>query len=193
MVTARMFSGTSRSIVTPPAPLSFSTNFDGTESPLSEGGVWTTGSPYQPACQKGSGVCWGNQTGDEKFIPVYNDSQAFLSGFPHNHGCELTISLTATPVGDLEVELLLGAKFGPVRHVGTNPGDAKYNDTDFDGIEINLLQGKYGILGYVARFLDGTDTVDEFSSAFQSHGVHDGDKLRAQLILNDTTQTGVVT
>lgn len=172
---------------------SFSTIFSLTENPISEGGVWTTGSPYQPVVRSSNGVAYGTQTGDERFIPIYNDSQAFLSGFAHNHRVEVTLSLTGTPVGDLEVECLLGAKFGPVRHVGTNPGDTFNNDTDFDGIEINVTQGKFGTLGFVARFLDGTGIFDDFSSAFAAHGVHDGDKLCAQLVLNDGAGTGVVT
>jgi len=185
-----MFSGTSRSIVTPPAPLSFSTNFDGTESPLSEGGVWTTGSPYQPICQKGSGVCWGNQTGDEKFVPTYNDSQAWLSGFKKNHACELTIQKLSDPVGDLEVELLLGARQVPLRR--SSLGQSFNNDTDFDGIEINLGIGKYGILGFVSRYLEPNGNYDNIGAAFTSFGVQDGDKLRAQLTLDDGALTGNV-
>lgn len=168
-----------------------------TENPLSEGGRWTTGSAYNPACQIGSGLCWGGQTGDERFEPRYNDSMACLTGFGNNHRVEITISLTGTPAGDLEVECWLGAKYGPVRNVGTNPGDAWNNPTDVDGIEVNLTYGKWGILGYVGRFLDGnynqaTDTPDDFSAAAASHGVHDGDKLCAQLTLDHSAQTGTV-
>ncbi len=175
------------------APRSYATTFPLTENPISEGGMWTTGSAYQPTIQTGSGLAWGNQTGDEKFTPIYNDAQAFLSGFSRNHRVEVTLSLTATPNGDLEVECLLGAKFGAVRNVGTNPGEAFNNPTDFDGIEINITQGKYGTLGFVARFLDGTGNVDDFSSALAAHGIHDGDKLCAQLQVNDGAGTGVVT
>ncbi len=180
----------------------YATTFSGgTENPLSEGSKWTTGSTTQPAMQVASGgVAYGTQTGDEHFTPIYNDSQAFLSGFSKNHRAEVTISLLGTPNGDLEVECLLGAKFGSLRTVGTSFGQTYNNTTDFDGIEINLTNaGNFspGIQGYVSRYLDGTipgsNAVDDFSTAFRAHGIHDGDKLCAQLWLNDGAQTGVVT
>lgn len=175
---------------------SYFTTFSGTENPLSEGGIWTTGSVTNPPMRCSNGVAYGTQTGDEKFVPTYNDSQAFLSGFARNHRAEVTISLTGTPVGDLEVECVLGARYGAMRNPGSGPNDSASTlntSTTFDGIEVNLTFGKYGVLGFVARFLDPALTSDDFSSAAQAHGVHDGDKLCAQLVLNHGAGTGVVT
>lgn len=173
----------------------YTTFASGTENPLSESSNWVTGSSFSPIIQKANGIAWGNQTGDEKFVPNFNDSHAFLQGFPPSHRVEVMLNLTralVTADGDLEVECMLGCKFGAVRNVGTNPGDAFNNQTDFDGIECNLTQGKYGTLGFVSRFLDGTGVTDDFTSAYQAHGVHDGDKLCAELRVDFASSTGIV-
>jgi len=89
---------------------SYTTNFAGTENPLSEAGVWTTGGVTgldwtDP--QKSGGMAYGTQI--PHTAPPYNDSVACLSGFPPNHYAQATLSNTGAS-GDIEVELFLRFK-----------------------------------------------------------------------------------
>jgi hypothetical protein len=170
----------------PASSVTYTTNFDGAaENPISEGGRWTTGIDiYQPAVQKSGGLAFGTQTGSEvlESPPRYNDSQAILSGFPPNHRAELTIHIGGFPRGDLEVEVLLGGSYGPLRN--------DFGPTHFNGVEINLTYGQFGVLCYSAQYLG--HFADDFSAACAAHGVLDGDKLVGELRLNDVNRTGVV-
>lgn len=63
-------------------PQTYSTNFDGEETTLSEGGHWANhGLDWTPV-RKGGGVAYGTQRGTETGKKRYNDSYAALSGFP---------------------------------------------------------------------------------------------------------------
>ncbi len=63
-------------------PKAFSTQFEGTESPLSEGGVWSNNGLDWTKIRKKDGVAFGTQTGTNTGIYRYDDSYAHLSGFP---------------------------------------------------------------------------------------------------------------
>ena len=83
----------------------YSTEFPGTENPLSEGGVWTTGIfSGRTAAQSASGHAYGTMVGFDGVN--YLDSAACLSGFPANHSVEATLYNNSAPSG-LETELLL--------------------------------------------------------------------------------------
>src|SRR5438045_2733103 len=56
---------------------SYSTNFDGAENPLSEGGAWLHTSVDWTVVAKDNGIAHGTLTGNGG----YNDSFALLSGF----------------------------------------------------------------------------------------------------------------
>lgn len=179
-----------------PALASYSTNFTGTaENPISEGAAWTTGTdPLSSVVQRSGGLAFGTQTGAEgaEATPRFNDSQAFLSGFPSNHRGEMTIHKSGTPVGDLEIEIILGFSVGSLH-------TAHFGPTHSDGIEVNLTQGQFGILCFVARWLEVE--IGDFSAAAVAHGVNDGDIFAAQLVLGagvgtvtvSLTRTGVET
>jgi hypothetical protein len=85
----------------------YSTEFDGTENPLSEGGVWTNGGDV--------GLDWQNQEKDgglafgTGFSAGYDDCIAHLSGFAADHYAEATVHAVDgyTPPSSHEVELLL--------------------------------------------------------------------------------------
>src|SRR5262245_25036362 len=53
---------------------SYSTNFDLTEDPISEGGVWSRIDTLSTAFQSGNGRAWGKQSGSNG----YDDSQATI-------------------------------------------------------------------------------------------------------------------
>lgn len=164
---------------------SYSTNFPNTQAKLAS--PWTTGvDPFQAAVQSTPGRAFGTQSGTEwqQVPPLFNDSQAFLQAFPSDHRSEVTIHRAGTPVGDLEVECLLGMSIGALRH-------PHFGDTHTDGIEVNLTLGEFGILCFVARYLEVE--IADFSAAAQALGVNNGDILSAQLILNTGASTGTVT
>jgi hypothetical protein len=85
----------------------YSTNFDGTEKPISEGGVWTNGGQIGLDWQnveKDQGIAFGSG-----FSDGYNDCLAHLSGFAPNHYAEATLHVASgyTPPSSHEIELLL--------------------------------------------------------------------------------------
>lgn len=87
------------------ASKTYSTNFDGTEIPLSEGGAWShTGVDWTPVVKE-NGVAHGTQTGTGGF----DDSYAILSGFPPNQSITGKVELASSIDGSCshEVELML--------------------------------------------------------------------------------------
>ena len=60
----------------------YSTRFEGSENPLSEGGRWLNRSLDWTKIRKSGGMACGTQTGTNSGIYRYDDSFAHLSGFP---------------------------------------------------------------------------------------------------------------
>jgi hypothetical protein len=63
----------------------YTTPFNGTENPLSEGGRWSNRGMAWTCIRKAGGIACGTQTGAETGIYQYRDSYAVLSGFPPDH------------------------------------------------------------------------------------------------------------
>jgi hypothetical protein len=159
------------------------TTFPNTENPISEGGRWTTGNDAnQSAIQTSGGVASGTQVGNEA-PPNYNDSEAYLSGFPPNQRITGVVHRSGTPTGFLEVELLLRWSVGPsLRGVG-------FGDTHSDGYEINFGCDGQGFTDYfnVARFkgpdaalyVSSDNPADTWSTLIP---IQDGDILMAQIV-----------
>jgi chitodextrinase len=80
----------------------YSTNFDLTESPISEGGKWTNIGLDWTAVVTSGGIAYGTHR-----ATGYNDSYAALSGFAADHSVEGTIFITGSFSYNQEVELLL--------------------------------------------------------------------------------------
>lgn len=89
----------------------YTTNFDGTENPLSEGGVWVNNGLDWCFVQKKGGIAFGTQTG----TGGYDDSYALLTGFPPDQ--TITAVVHRVPRMDIscprEVELLLRWRDAP--------------------------------------------------------------------------------
>jgi hypothetical protein len=81
----------------------FTTNFDGTENPLSENGAWSHVGLDWKLVQKRNGIAYGTQTGSGG----YDDSYAHLTGFPADQSVSAVIQRTPGSSGNHEVELLL--------------------------------------------------------------------------------------
>lgn len=95
---------------------SYTTNFDLTENPISEGGRWAqqggvTGLDWSNVRTSG-GIAYATQTG----FDGYNDSIALLSGFGANQRISAVVSFTgsiSSNTGSHEVELILRGSYGP--------------------------------------------------------------------------------
>jgi len=145
---------------------SYSTSFDGTESPISEGGHWTHQASPWAIVATGAGVAYGTQPGDG----AYTDSYAIVSGaFGPNQSVSVVIHRDASlaPGGTREVEILLRASDGPtsIRTYECNLAwDGGY-------AEIVRWNGALGDYTYVAPQGSGGPGA-----------VHDGDVFRAEIV-----------
>jgi hypothetical protein len=117
--------------------LSYSTNFPLAESPISESGAWHHTDPYQTVVTTLGGFATGTQTGSGG----YDDSTAFLSGFPADQRITAVIRKGTVTGSYKEVELLLRWSEGATR-------STSYGDTNSYGYEINLAyDGSYWNIG----------------------------------------------
>jgi hypothetical protein len=89
----------------PNAAVTYSTTFDLTENPISEGGRWlNNGGPDWTKVRTENGLAFGTN-GPQN---TYNDSYAYLSGFGPNQQVEAVVHVDSALLGDPhEVELLL--------------------------------------------------------------------------------------
>lgn len=84
-------------------PKIYTTDFEGKENPLSEGGRWQQNGLYWKKVRKVNGLAYGTQTGSGGF----DDSYAYLSGFPPDHSGSGAVHVTPGHPGNHEVEILL--------------------------------------------------------------------------------------
>lgn len=124
-------------------PLSYHTDFNGTEKPLSEKKRWRNRGGSWTMPQKINGVAFGTQTGDNG----YDDSYALYYppngvGTPDSLAVSARVYMPALPVGTHEVELLL--------HMTDKAGVAQ-------GYEVNLSYGgEVGIIRWNGAIGDFT-------------------------------------
>ena len=150
-----------------PRPRGFSTEFDGSENPISESGAWSNGGVDWTYVQKSGGLAFGTQSGNGG----YDDSWAVLSGFSPDHTSSGVVRIDpAIDTGCThEVELLL-------RWSGA-PGVAKGYECNlsFDGsyLEIVRWNGPPGDFTYLA------------SGAYP--GLRSGDVFKASAVGNVIT------
>src|SRR5262249_22464489 len=154
----------------PPAPdagtsvVTFSTTFDGTESPISESGAWTHVGQDWTLVDTGGGIAYGTQTG----TGGYNDSYAHLSGFPPDHTASAVVFRSSSldgVCGTHEVEVLL--RWSDAAH-------------DAHGYECNLaFDGSY------AQIVRWNGPFGDFTYLGQGSvpgGVKTGDVLSAKIV-----------
>ena len=129
-----------------PTPVQqYSTNFPGTEDPLSEGGAWSNNGLDWTVVQTANGVAQGTQTG----TVGYDDSYARLSGFTSYQSASAVIHLNSGIDSSCthEVEILLRCTDAPhsVKCYECN--------LSFDGTycEIVRWNGAVGDFTYLAR------------------------------------------
>jgi hypothetical protein len=150
------------------AGLRYSTDFDAAEAPLSEDGAWHhEGTPWT-AVESAEGVAFGTQpvASDRVANEDYNDSYAYLSGFPPDQQASATIHLgTVDPSCTHEVELLL--------RWADSPDSAR-------GYECNLSYN--GSYVHIVRWDGPLGEFTFLSSGNVPSGIRDGDTFSASAV-----------
>ena len=154
-----------------PAGTTYTTNFTGTENPLSEGGVWTQGGStglQWTNVRKANGRAYGTQTAHA--APPYDDSLAHLSGFPANQSAQGVI-FESNASGSIEVELLLRFQI--------TANNAR-------GYEVDLVRGGGNI--HVVRWNGPVNNYTDLSGAVTNNvSFNDGDVWYAEMVGNVIT------
>jgi hypothetical protein len=166
-------------------PYSYSTAFTASSSPIFDG-AWLSGNdPLQSEVDTSGGLAVGTQTGNEAAGGNFNDSEAYISGFPPNHAAQATIHLVAgiNPAAFQEVEILLRWSVGSLRT------GLAFGDTHSQGYECNLaFDASYVQIGRFkeapALYDSHTDPVPPGGVAITTLGVQDGDVMKAQIVGN---------
>jgi hypothetical protein len=142
----------------------YSTTFDLTENPLSEGGAWGQAGSSWTVVQSGSGIAYGTQVSNAE---PFDDSYSFVGGsWPADQEAELTI-FKGTPTGNQEVECWLrGTTNGTTSTTGY---EINYHHAG-SYCEIVKWNGALGSFVYLAQLTVG------LSAAVT------GDKLKAVIV-----------
>lgn len=150
--------------------ISYTTNFDFTESPISDGGKWTHKGQDWSLVATSGGTAYGTQALSPRTgAAVYNDSYAYLGGFPPDQSVTATIHLISGIDGSTthEVEILL--RWADSAH-------------DARGYECNLAyNGRYA---EIVRWNGplGNYTYVTAQGSGGPGAVHDGDVFSAQIV-----------
>jgi hypothetical protein len=153
----------------------YTTNFSGTENPLTEGGKWSNNGLDWTNIRKGNGKAYSTQSGIETGKLKYNDSFAHLSGFPPDQEAwgEVRIS-NPTSKCFQELEILL--RFTSTPHSATGyECFARCTDDSSSYVEIVRWDGPVGKFTYLAR-LHG-----------KGYGLKNGDTIKASIVGNVIT------
>ncbi len=150
----------------------YSTNFAGTENPLSERGRWSNDGLDWTNIRKANGLAYSTQSGTETGKFAYNDSYALLSGFPPDQEAwgEAHIGKPDSRCNQ-EVEILLRFTSSPHRTTGYECL-ARCTDDSSSYLEIVRWDGPVGKFTYLAR-KNGKD-----------YGLKNGDTLKASIVGN---------
>jgi len=148
------------------AAISYSTSFDLTETPISEGGAWTSANVASTRVATANGVAFGTQTGTGNF----DDSYARLSGFPPDQSVSAVVRLnpSISPNTTHEVEILLRISDGAHQLTGYECNFA------FDGRYCQIVRLDSVGFSYLAGPNNGQGSVPG--------GIHDGDVVSAQIV-----------
>jgi hypothetical protein len=141
----------------------YSTNFDGTEKPISENGAWVHLGLDWAYVDTGNGLAYGTQTG----TGGYNDSYAHLSGFPPDQSGSGVIHKDAALDGSTTHEVEIHLHWSDAAH-------------DAHGYECNLaFDGSYA---QIVRWNGALGDFTYLSSGSVPGGVHEGDVLSASIV-----------
>jgi hypothetical protein len=164
----------SASITVTSAGISYSTNFDRTEAPISENGMWTHAGLDWTLVNTAGGFAFGTQSGSTG-NGGYDDSYAYLSGFPPNQSVSTVIHLEGgISAVSAEAEILL--RWADSSHFAR-------------GYECNLSHN-----GSYAEIVRWNGPIGRQNSDFTyvarggvPSGVRDGDVFSAKIVGNTIT------
>ena len=146
----------------------YTTDFDLTESPLSENGAWHHDGLDWTRVDSASGLAFGTQgLGVSRSGPAgYDDSYAYLSGFPPDQHATAVVHLgTIDGSCTHEVEILL--RWADSAHVAR-------------GYECNVaFDGSYA---QIVRWNGAVGDFTYLNSGNVPGGIHDGDTVSASII-----------
>ncbi len=151
--------------------VSYSTDFNLTESPISEGNAWKNVGLDWTFVATAGGYAFGTQTGNGG----YNDSYAHLSGFPPNQSASAVIHIESGITASYnEVEILLRWSDAAHRSIG---------------YECNLAHdGSYAqIIRWPGPLGTGLGDFAFLGAGAAPSGVHDGDVFSATIVGNTIT------
>jgi len=161
----------------PPAGFcqTYTTTFEGTENPLSEGGRWSNDGLDWTNIRKGHGIAYSTQRGDEQGKFKYKDSLAVLSGFPPDQEAWGEVHIDK-PNSDClqEVEILLHFTCSPHSATGYECF-ARCIDDDSSYLNIVRWDGPVGKFTYLVQ------------KKGKGYGLKNGDTLKATIIGNVIT------
>jgi hypothetical protein len=160
--------GRSRRTIYAAGRVSYSTNFDADESPLSEDGAWQHAGTDWTSVETANGTAFGTQPLGAGRGPdgEYNDSYAYLTGFPPDQAAEAVLHLGQVDPGCThEVELLL--------RWADSTDSAR-------GYECNLAYD--GSYMHVIRWNGALGDFDFLTTASVPGGLEDGDTFRATAV-----------
>jgi len=150
----------------------YTTSFQGTENPLSEGGKWTNNSLDWTGITKKGGIACGTQTGTNSGIFKFDDSFAHLSGFPPDQEAWGKASI-AKPNSSCNQELEILLRWTSSAHRTTGyECFARCLNNGSSYVEIVRWDGPLGQFTYLAR-MHGTN-----------FGLQNGDTLKASIVGN---------
>jgi hypothetical protein len=153
----------------------YSTRFEGVESPLSEGGRWTNNGLDWTQITKKDGIACSTQTGTNTGIYKFNDSYAHLSGFPPDQEAWGEAHI-AKPDASCNQELEILLRFSSVPHRTTGyECFARCLTSTSSYVQIVRWDGPLGKFTYLA---DQRGT---------NYGLNNGDIIRASVVGNVIT------
>ena len=153
--------------------MTYTTDFDLTESPLSESGAWHHDGLDWALVDTANGIAFGTQAlGVSRSGPgQYNDSYAYLSGFPPDQRASGVVHLGSIDGNCThEVEILL-----------------RWEDSAHSarGYECNLAYD--GAYAQIVRWNGPVGDYTYLNSGSVPGGVHEGDTLSASIVGNQIT------
>jgi hypothetical protein len=154
------------------SPQTYTTRFEGTEFPLSEGGKWTHEGLDWAKIGKSGGIAYGTQTGTNTGIYQFDDSYAHLSGFPPDQEAWGQVRIAKpNPSCHQELEILLRWNSSAHRTTGYECFARCLNNSE-SYVQIVRWEGPLGKFTYLA---DRRGT---------NYGLNDGDVLKASIVGN---------
>jgi hypothetical protein len=149
-------------------PVFFTSTFSATENPISESGSWRHNGLDWTVIETSGGFALCTQDGlGTPSSNLYNDSYAYLSGFPPNQLAELTIHVEGSITGNQEAECLL--RWSDSAHSATGYEVMIPRAGSSYKAQVVKWNGPYGDFTYVSNTWANPDPID-------------GDKWQAQII-----------